>query len=36
MARLAHQRVRGGFYHLIRGENITCGFPTERPIDCGP
>ena len=22
--------VGGGFYHLIPGENITCGFPTER------
>jgi len=20
---------------LIPGENIKCGFPTERPIDCG-
>jgi hypothetical protein len=22
--------IRGGFYYLIPGENITCGFPTER------
>jgi hypothetical protein len=32
MARLPHQGIRGGFYHLVPGENITCGFPTERRL----
>jgi hypothetical protein len=27
MARLPSQGIRGGFYQLIRGENMTCGFP---------
>jgi hypothetical protein len=28
MATLPHQGIRGGFYHLIPGENITFGFST--------
>ena len=35
MARLPHQKIRGGFCQLIPDESITCGFPTERRIDCG-